>query len=223
MSLAAERTCGRYGAHLVGGDTKPGPVRTVVGFALGWGRADHLAPRTGARVGDLLATTGTVGRGGLAAERLRSSAGRSPRVLSELLTVRPRVPEGLALARWAHAMLDTSDGVAEATRLLASASGVRAIVEEAQLPLAPGLTRIARNGHHRRALAFYGVDYELLVALSPRDLLRARRAVRAVGCTLTPIGRVERGRGAWLSHEGSTAPMPPAGWQPFDRAVHRAR
>jgi len=218
VATAAERTAHRYGARLVGGDTKPGPVRTVVGFALGWGRPGRLAPRTGARVGDVLATTGTVGRGGLAAARLQHQRWPNSRRLSDLLDVRPRVREGIVLARWAHAMLDTSDGLAEATRLLATASGVRAVVEEDRLPLAPGLRQRTRSAARRRSLAFYGGDYELLVSLAPRDLAPARRALGSGDGRLTPIGRIEAGGGAWLVHGDRLAPMPPAGWQPFGRS-----
>jgi thiamine-monophosphate kinase len=217
VTLAAERTCERFGARIVGGDTKPGPVRAVVGFAVGWGRPGRLAPRTGARPGDALATTGYVGRGGVAAARLGSARPANSRVLAALLEVSPRVEEGRALARWAHAMLDTSDGVAEASRLLAQASGVRVLVEEDRLPLRPELRRRRFSSARRRAIAFFGGDYELLVALAPSDLARAERAVHARGGRLTRIGRIDTGRGAWLAHGARTEPMPRAGWRPFER------
>ncbi len=223
VSRGGERLAARYRAHLVGGDTKPGPVRAVVGLALGWGRPNRLAPRSGARAGDLLATTGVVGRGGLAAAHLRAKGRPARHVLCELLDVRPRLVEGRALARWATAMLDTSDGVADACRLLAQASGVHVVVEERRLPLAPGLAALARTPADRRALAFFGGDYELLLALRPRDFPRAERAVRARGGRLTRIGRIEAGRGAWLESNGRTIPMPPAGWQPFERTSGRSR
>jgi thiamine-monophosphate kinase len=224
VSRAAERCAERYGARIVGGDTKPGPFRAVVGFALGWGRPGSLAPRTGARAGDLVVTTGVVGRGGLAASRLASAGRPSPRALSGLLDVRPRVAEGMVLARFAHAMLDTSDGLAEASRLLAEASRVRVVVEEGRLPLAPGVARASSGATSRRALAFFGGDYELLATLAPAEFRRAAHAVRARGGRITPIGRVEAGRGAWLAGRGGEAvPMPESGWQPFGRTRLPAR
>lgn len=207
----------RFGAPVLGGDTKPGPVRTVVGLAVGWAERGRLAPRTGARPGDVLVITGVVGRGGLAAKALRSSRAPTARALVRMLDVRPRVAEGRVLARWAHAMLDTSDGIADAARLLAGSSRRKVVVDEERLPWAPGLRRAARSPSERRAIAFYGGDYELLATLAPADLGPAARAVRAVGGTLRPIGRVARGRGAWLRFEGREIAMPPAGWRPFDR------
>jgi thiamine-monophosphate kinase len=219
----AERFAARFGAHVVGGDTKPGPVRAVVSTVLGWGRAAHLAPRTGARPGDLLVTTGVVGRGGLAAARLAAGGKGDRRAVVDLLDVRPRVREGAALATLCHALIDTSDGIAEAARLLARASHVRLVVEEDRLPLAPGLRSAARTPAGRRAIAFYGGDYELLAAVPPGRGRRAERAVRAVGGRLTQIGRVELGSGAWLEAGRRRSPMPEAGWQPFgaERTIAR--
>ena len=218
LTRGAERMGERFGAPVIGGDTKPGPVRSVVGVAVGWGKQGRLAPRTAARPGDVLVTTGVVGRGGLAARALRARGVRSVRALAGMLEVEPRVAEGQVLARTVHAMLDTSDGIADSARLLAGSSHRKVVVEEEQLPWAPGLERAARSPAERRAIAFYGGDYELLAALAPADLGRATRAVRSVGGTLRSIGRVERGRGAWLRYDGHEVPMPPGDWRPFDLA-----
>jgi len=217
VSRGAEAMGERFGMPLVGGDTKPGPVRTVVSSVLGWGSVRSLAPRTGARPGDVVATTGTVGRGGAAAARLGRRTAPGPRALAAMLEVEPRVREGSALVRWAHAMLDTSDGIAEAARLLARASGVRVEVDEGALPLAPALRRRPLSRSVRRARAFYGGDYELLVALPAAALRPASDAVRRSGGRLTAIGRVSRGEGAWLRYAGRVEPMPAAGWRPFAR------
>jgi thiamine-monophosphate kinase len=212
----AERLGASFGAHVVGGDTKLGPVRAVVSTVLGWGDPAHLAPRTGARPGDLLAVTGHVGKGGLAAARLRSAGPRSRQALVDLLDVQPRVREGIALAPLAHALIDTSDGLADSARLVAASSRARLVVEEARLPLAVGLRSLARTVGRRRELAFFGGDYELFAALPAPEWAKAERAIRSVGGRLTRIGRVERGTGAWLETPDGRIPMPPAGWQPFE-------
>jgi thiamine-monophosphate kinase len=219
----AERFGARFGAHVVGGDTKPGPVRAVVSTVLGWGDAAHLAPRTGARPGDVLATTGDVGRGGLAAARLAAGGARGRRAVVDLLDIRPRVREGVALAPFADALIDTSDGLAEATRLLARASHVRLVAVEERLPVARGVAAVARTSTRRREVLFYGGDYELLAAVPRARWARATAAVRNSGGRLTEIGRVERGAGAWLETAGRRVPMPEAGWRPFDRGVAPAR
>ena len=217
VARGAEATARRFGMALVGGDTKPGPVRTVVSSVVGWAREDALAPRSGARPGDVLATTGTVGRGGVAAARLFGRRKPDRRALVEMLDVRPRVAEGRVLAKSAHAMLDTSDGLAEAARLLAAASEVRVEVDWERLPLAPALRSASLSLPERQRRAFYGGDYELLLTLPPERVRLLSSGVRRVGGRLTVIGRVTQGSGAWLSRGQRSRPMPPAGWRPFAR------
>ena len=216
LVLAAEAEAARFGAHVLGGDTKPGPRRTVVSTVVGAAPRSRLVGRMGARPGDALVTTGEVGRGGAAALALHATGTPRRRAVAGLLQVRPRVREGLVLARYAHAMLDTSDGIAESARLLASASGVRVVVVEGALPLAVPVRRI-RSVARRRAAAFYGGDYELLAAVPPGRLRVAARAVRELGGRLTRIGSVARGSGAVLLTDRGTEPMPEAGWRPFPR------
>ena len=222
VALGADRMGRSFGAPLVGGDTKPSPTRSVVSTVIGWGRKGRLAPRAAARPGDVVVTTGTVGRGGLAAYRWETSD-RSPsgrrRALRELLDVRPRVREGVVLSRWAHAMLDTSDGIADASRLLAEASQVRIVIAEGQVPVDPGLKALPSAARARAIV--YGGDYELLAALPPTRVAGAVAAVRAAGGHLTAIGWVERGSGSWIQYGASRDPalreeMPRGGWRPFE-------
>ncbi len=211
VTRGAESAARAGGARVVGGDTKAADRQALVSTVLAWGDRRHLAPRTGARPGDLLFTTGTVGRGG-AAFRDLAHAGPHPadRVLRRLLQVRPRLKEGAALGAFAHAMLDTSDGLAESARLLANASRVRVVVEARRIPWDRRLGGVRSHDPEWTATAFYGGDYELLAAVPPA---RAREAARWA----TVIGRVEPGRGAYLDLDGRFAPLPRAGWDPFGR------
>jgi thiamine-monophosphate kinase len=222
VALGADRMGREFGAPLVGGDTKPAPVRALVSTVLGWAREEGLAPRTAARPGDVLVTTGLVGHGGWAAHRWTASAGSSTRrreALRDLLDIRPRVHEGVAIAPWAHAMLDTSDGIAEASRLLADASEVRVVVQEERLPVDPGLRRLEPT--ERWSAIVYGGDYELLATLPAAAVTAGIDAVRKAGGTLTAIGRIERGTGSWVETAGTLRAMPAGGWQPFDRPARR--
>lgn len=203
--LGAESMAARYGCHVVGGDTKPSRTRAVLGMAAGWVSRDALPSRRGARPGDAVVTTGWVGHGG---------AYRTD--LNRLLQVRPRIREGQLLARVAHSMTDTSDGIAESARLLADGSGCRVVLVEEALPLHPRLRASGRAGPRAMALAFYGGDYELLATVDPGDVPDLVRALRRTHCRLTVVGRVERGRGAWLERSGRSKRMPPLGWRHFE-------
>jgi len=215
---SARREMRRWGADLVGGDTKPSAARAVVGTILAEAEPGRLAPRTGARPGDALLVTGTVGRGGAAAARL--GRGRvETSTLEGLLTIDPRLREGRVLVRFAHAMLDTSDGIAESARLLALASGVRVVVDRELLPDDPAVRRLPVD--RREAALFFGGDYELLASVPAPRAAAAIRAVERVGGTATLVGRVERGRGAFLRRGNAVGAMPRAGWDPFRWAAAR--
>jgi thiamine-monophosphate kinase len=215
VTLGAEEMLARFGAHLVGGDTKPALGRAVVGSLFGVGRADRLAPRSAARPGDLLVVTGAVGRGGYDALAVEGARRPSRRDLARWLEVRPRVFEGAELACFAHAMMDTSDGLADSVHLLAEASRRRIVVRADDLPIYPALTR--RFDRARLRVAFFGGDYELLATLPREDLSSARRALARLGCPLTVVGRVETGDGAWLESDRGVRALPRAGWRPFER------
>jgi thiamine-monophosphate kinase len=211
--LGADRAMRRVGAALVGGDTKVSRTPTVVGTALGFGRADRLAPRSGALPGDRLVVTGDVGRGGVAYQSFTARGPEDRRALTGLLRIEPRLAEGAALVRFAHAVLDTSDGLADAAHRLAEASGTRIAVDAGSLPLARGLRRGADG--EVPGLAFFGGDYELLASIPAARLGAARRAVAAAGGRLTEIGEVHRGRSAVLRSGACELPMPGMGWRPF--------
>jgi thiamine-monophosphate kinase len=211
----AEAMGARFGAHVVGGDTKPSRSRAVVGTVVASGDRKCLAPRSAARPGDLLVTTGRVGRGGVAALPLLGRRRPTVPELRQMLTIHPRVAEGGVLGWYAHAMLDTSDGIAEGARLLSAASRVKVTLEWEKLPLVPKLTRPGMTNRRREELAFFGGDYELFAALPADRLGAARRSFRRLGTPLTVVGEVTRGRGADLRSGGTVRPLAAGGWDPF--------
>jgi thiamine-monophosphate kinase len=217
VSVGAEQQLARFGAHLVGGDTKPARQRAVVGTLIGETRSHRLVPRSAARHGDVLVVTGAVGRGGhdLLAVR-RRGRGRA-QALARILDIHPRVVEGALLAGHAHAMMDTSDGFADSAALMAKASGVRLNVAQESLPLYPRLIELRLSHRALWSAAFLGGDYELLAAVPATRVAAARRALLRVGCPLAVVGRVERGRGAMWSVDGHASPMPSGTWRPFAR------
>lgn len=200
----AERMAARFGCHVVGGDTKPSPTRTVVGVSVGWANRGALPTRRGARPGDVVVTTGYVGFGGA----FRRDPVRSLRIV-------PRIPEGLVLGPRVHSMTDTSDGIADAAHLIAQGSGRRVVLVAEELPIHPRLHRGGTPTLSCLRSAFYGGDYELFATMAPSRVAGARRVLRRRGVPLSVIGRVETGRGAWLERQGHVVPLPRAGWRHF--------
>jgi thiamine-monophosphate kinase len=161
------------GTPVIGGDTS-GADRLVLSVTA-LGRSERVPGRSGARPGDVLVVTGTLGAAGAAFRRGRY--------------VRPpiRLEEGRDLARTAHALVDLSDGLARDGGHIAARSGCRLVVDLERVPLADG----AETGD----LAF-GEDYELLAALPGGSAAFAEigRCVEGEGVELRLHGeRVELG------------------------------
>jgi thiamine-monophosphate kinase len=204
------------GGALVGGNLAAADVLSLTITVLGTAPARPVT-RAGGRAGDQLFVTGSLGgaalgvrslgrrsplRGGASAER----SWRHPRA---------RLRAGALLARrgFARAMIDLSDGLLLDAERLCGASGLAARIDADRLPLPRALRTVAPDD--ARALALSGgEDYELLFAV-PRARVAALQAARAsLGCSITRIGELCRGRGVTVVAAGTT--LAPDGWRGYE-------
>ncbi len=204
-----------YGVTLLGGDTTstPGPISlslTIIG---------HIAPgtavhRSGARAGDGIWVTGTIGDGalGLAVARGRL-ADATGYLLDRYRLPRPRV--GLALAGIASAGMDVSDGLVQDLGHICRASGVAAQIEAAAVPLSDA-ARAAEPDWLETCLTG-GDDYELLLAVPPARSDALRSAAAAAGIPVTRIGHFHSGRPEVIVRTASGEPLAitRGGWSHF--------
>lgn len=200
-----------YGAVLVGGNVTAGR-RLAITIALVAQAEGRIARRSGARPGDGLWVTGVLGRTGAAVRARR--AGRR----ASLPALPRRVVAGRLLARVASAMIDVSDGLLQDCGHLCRASGVGAEIRAADLPLAPA----CRTSLRARAATFAaraGEDYELVVAIPRAREAALARLVPRLGCRLTRIGRLVRGRPVvrLLDADGTAVRLDRGGFDHFRR------
>jgi thiamine-monophosphate kinase len=211
--LAADQAL--YGVTLLGGDTTstPGPVSlslTIIG---------HVAPgsavhRTGARDGDQVWVTGTIGDGALGLQvALGALNDPSGHLLGRYRLPRPRV--GLALAGIASAAMDVSDGLVQDLGHLCAASGVAAEIRADAVPLSDA-ARAAGPAWLETCLTG-GDDYEVLMAVPPGRGEALVAAASACGIAVTRIGSFHSGPPAVIVRTSSGEPLAltKGGWSHF--------
>lgn len=171
-----------YGVTLLGGDTTstPGPISLSLTI-LGHAAPGQAVRRAGARPGDGIWVTGTIGDGalGLAVARGRLSD-PTGFLLSRYRLPQPRV--GLAIAGVASAGMDISDGLVQDLGHICRASGVAAEIEAAQVPLSEQAR--AAGPEWLTTCLTGGDDYELLLAIPPGHEV----ALQQAGIPVTRIG-----------------------------------
>ncbi|RXE57138.1 thiamine-monophosphate kinase [Methanoculleus taiwanensis] len=156
----ANDCCTTYGAELAGGDLDAHRELTIVSTGLGHVAPEHLVRRKGARPGDVVAITGTLGEAQAALEGYGQHR-------QALLEPQPRLREGIALGRaGATAMMDISDGLALSLYDMVAANGCGFAIDTDRLPLPAGVP----EGEARELALHGGGDFELLFTC-PKELL----------------------------------------------------
>ena len=186
------------GGRIVGGNLSRGETLSITTTVIG--TVARAITREGARPGDLLCVTGTLGGPGAALAAWTAGAVPSDWARARFARPVPRIAEGQALAEaGARAMLDLSDGLVSDSRHLAAASGVSVVMHPEQLPVGQGITP-------ETALAS-GEEYELLVAMPPAAVDALRPHWDAQQQTpLTIIGEVQA---ASVEHPAGTVRVIP--------------
>lgn len=189
------------GVQLIGGDTTRGPL-TVTVQVHGFVPRGEAVRRSGARPGDVIYVTGTLGDAGLALRCWRQGLTFSSDVerylASRLNRPAPRLREGLALRGLARAMIDISDGLAADLGHILAASGVGATVELGRLPLSAAFIQgcAGLEGMRGPELALIaGDDYELCFTVSPAQSAEVERLFAGFECGCRAVGVIEEAPG----------------------------
>jgi thiamine-monophosphate kinase len=222
LRLAQER----FGIGLSGGDTTTSPAGPLVISVTAFGSIakGRMIRRGGARAGDCLYVSGTIGDAALGLKLHLDEAGtrnwpldRSSRdmLIGRYLRPEPRLGLGAALLDAATAAMDVSDGLAIDCTRLCAASEVAAQIEAAKVPLSAA-ARLALSAQPDllETILTGGDDYEILAAVPPARAPAFEAAARTAGIPVTPIGMLAEGAPTLtiLSAGGNLIPLSRLGY-----------
>ena len=196
-----------HAVALVGGDTTRGPLSIAV-TAMGWVEAGAALRRDGARPGDDVWVTGTLGDaaaalvlGGYVPIPLDGvampvvEAGNAAALRARLARPAPRVAVGRALAGLAHACVDVSDGLLADLGHIASRSGVAAVLQADAVPLSAALRTALGDAAALDCALRGGDDYELCFTAAPERRQAVQALTADLALPLARIGVIAEGRG----------------------------
>jgi len=185
----ARAVCSLVDAEYVGGDLDEHREFTVTTTAIG--RTDNPIYRDGAKPGDAVCVTGTLGRSAAALELFeRASENDSEDLLERanaLFRFEPRIGAGRTLAPVATAMMDSSDGLARSLHQLGEASGCGFAIDADRIPVDDALDELTDDARTLSLATTFGEDFELVVTIPEPDLEATRESSTVA---LTQIGTV---------------------------------
>jgi thiamine-monophosphate kinase len=186
-----------FGCPLLGGDTvsTPGPLSISI-TAFGRVPQGRMVRRSGARPGDAVVVTGTIGDATLGLALLAKGSSQGSPAEQQKLIARYRVPQprtalAAVVREHASAAMDVSDGLAGDLAKLCKASGVSAEIKLEQVPISVG-ARVALGikATTMEALISGGDDYEILCTIPQGRLTAFLAAAKAAGVEATAIGAI---------------------------------
>lgn len=203
--LAADITA--YTCPLLGGDTvkTPGPLMVSI-TAFGVVPTGRMVPRTGAKPGDLLYISGTIGDAALGLQVRLGRMQGGDALLARYLRPQPRQTLAPALLECASAAMDVSDGLVGDLAKMMRVSGASAEVELSAVPMSPAAAAVIAAYPGAREIALTGGDdYEILASIPPRNAQAFEARAAQAGVAVARIGCVTRGDAAPLFRDASGA------------------
>jgi thiamine-monophosphate kinase len=187
----------RYGVALLGGDTVKADRIAISITAVGRVPRGHMVQRAGARPGDAIFVSGTIGDAALG---LRIRKGGLPHssgdkaLIDRYLHPQPRVGLAPVLTRYATSAIDVSDGLLADLGHICEVSGVGSEIDADHVPLSPAARRLVAGEPALTATVLAGGDdYEILATVPDSAAARFSKAASAAGVPVTRIGSIVAG------------------------------
>ena len=217
---------GLFNCPLLGGDTvsTPGPVMISI-TAFGRVPAGEMVRRSGAKPGDRIVVTGTIGDAALGLDILKggpaaalADTGAKAMLIGRYRVPQPRSALAKAVRDYAHAAIDVSDGLAGDLAKLCGVSGVSAVIDAPSIPLSAAAAALLTRGTVGiDAIVSGGDDYEILCTIAEDRFGAFVQAAGQAGVAVTSIGMVVAGSSVprFLDGEGREIALPRLSYSHF--------
>ncbi len=218
LMKGADKCATKYNTTIVGGDTKENDKITLCGTALGLVKKDEFMSRKGAKPGDIVAITGTLGKAAAGYYAFKHGI-KNKETLKGFLEPNPRIKEGIVLAKTklVTSSMDISDGLSSSLYQLQDLNKVGFEIDEEKIPLSPTLLKLKGKQDfdlYSNAIHFGG-DYELLVTMPKNTFKEAQKTIESTGNSLTMIGRVTKGKKIVIKNKDKIQTLENRGYEHF--------
>ncbi len=221
--------CRRHGTNILGGDTSASPNGLIINITvMGEAQGDEVLFRQGAKEGDKIYVTGTLGDSAAGLKLIKGELSAPAPLAFALKKAHnrpvPQLEAGrvIAQSRWASAMIDVSDGLLSDLGHICEASGVGALLFKSKVPLSENLKAMARAGNfdpYELALSG-GEDYQLLVTVPGENTAQFEKIFQGGSpCRVYCLGEITGGKGIQIvRHDGVRETMKVLGFNHFKEA-----
>jgi thiamine-monophosphate kinase len=207
----------RFNTSIVGGDTKEHDDLVLCGTALGLVSKKGILLRKGAKPGDLIAVTGSLGRAGSGFFSIKKALNLKE-AEDSLKRPWPRVKEGMALSAsgFVTSCMDISDGLSTSIFEMSRNSGMTYEVDYAKVPKAKEVDLAFHDLERQKDLVLnFGDDFELLFTIKREAENDLAKLSQECGCPMTVIGKVTSGEENILIDNGTREKLENLGYEHF--------
>ncbi|MBI5181568.1 MAG: thiamine-phosphate kinase [Nitrospirae bacterium] len=213
------KTASSYNVSIIGGDTSGSKNGLTINITLlGEAKQGNIVRRGGAKIGDKIFVTGTLGDSSAGLELLKKGK-RIGFLINRHLRPIPRLKEACFIAqnRLATSMIDISDGLSTDLNHICRMSRVGAVIYEEKIPVSAGLRNICLKKHPLHYALSGGEDYELLFTVNEKNVIKIYSAISKNKISATMVGEItELKKGMLiLDSKGQKRPLLPTGFNHF--------
>ena len=212
-----KKTSKKFGVKILGGDTNEAKEITI--SIMLFGISKKITPRRGAKIDDIIITTGRFGMtgAGLGILLKKNKAQKSFRkvAINSVLLPNPQLRFGILASKYCNSSMDSSDGLSTTLTEMSRSSKKKFIITK--IPIADGLEEFARiNRKNILDLVFNsGEEYEIVATVSQKNISKIKKIAQTCKVQILEIGYVKNGSGVLLKNDDKNIKIRDMGWKHF--------